>query len=102
MKSIEQINRDRRAKVLKAASIPGGTTVGTLAKMFKVSRGTIVSDIKILRAEGNVLEVSSLRMEDGLYQMVFELRTLPQRQNTSAAPAESLCRSANTGGRFAG
>ena len=73
----EQKDGYRQSRVLKYISEPGGATGGSLAKIFKVHRGTIVKDIAELRKKGYPIQVSSMVTEDGMYQAVFELMRMP-------------------------
>lgn len=63
----------RRDAILKALQEGQGMTGSYLADKFKVSRGTIMNDIGAIRRMGFPVQVSSMRVEDGMYQAVYEL-----------------------------
>lgn len=83
----EQKNEYRRSRILEIISQPGGSTCSRMAKTFGVTRGVIMSDVRALRAKGHPIQASTMITEEGMYQAVFELMKLPEK-NTHAACAE--------------
>lgn len=63
----------RREAILKALQDGQELTGSYLAEKFKVSRGTILNDIGAIRRMRYPVQVSSMRVEDGMYQAVYEL-----------------------------
>lgn len=68
----------RRNQIIEKVKVPGGATGAQLAKMFGVSRGTILNDIAHLRRKGYPIQISSTTEESGIMVAVYELpRHLP-------------------------
>ena len=67
----------RQRRILKLIQEPGGWTGSRLAEKLGVKRGVIINDIKALRRKGYPIQTSSMRTEDGMYQVVFELIKMP-------------------------
>lgn len=86
----EQTAGYRQSRILQMVSKPGGATSSRLAEHFKVGRGEIINDIRVLRAKGYPIQTSSMVTEGGMYVALFEMPRIPEKssRNTHAASAE--------------
>ena len=69
--------RFRQKKILELISKPGGMSCTRLSKKFNVSRGTIINDIRDLRAMGYPVQ-TSMTVESKMYSALFELPKIPE------------------------
>lgn len=67
----------RQKKILELISKPGGMSCTRLAKKFNVARGTIINDIRDLRAMGYPVQ-TSMTVEEKMYSALFELTKPPR------------------------
>ena len=96
----ERVSR-RREVILRHVGRPGGTTGNKLAKMLRVTRGTVLRDIAALRRAGHPIQISSMVQEDGMIVAVYELPRYLMPENMSARNAGSLSRNASIGDQSA-
>ena len=73
----EQRVYGRQLEILRLISKPGGMSCTRLADKFAVSRGTIINDIRDLRAMGYPVQ-TSMTVEEKMYSALFELTKPPR------------------------
>lgn len=67
----------RQKKILELISKPGGMSCTRLARKLNVPRGTIINDIRDLRAMGYPVQ-TSMTVEEKMYSALFELTKSPR------------------------
>jgi predicted DNA-binding transcriptional regulator YafY len=69
----------RQAAILAILRKDSEITSNSMAKLLGVQRGTIINDIAELRKRGYPIQVSSMKTEDGMYVVVYEMAKYPPK-----------------------